>query len=65
MFGKIKNKNIMENNEQFPRFILDKPRKLEMTFLKENLRVILQIVYVSTFFQMILMHLLKSGRCLG
>ena len=39
--------------------------QLEMTFLKENLRVILQIVYVSTFFQMILMHLLKSGRCLG
>ena len=25
LFGKIKNKNIMENNEQFPRFILDKP----------------------------------------
>ena len=25
LFGKIKNKNIMENNEQFPRFIPDKP----------------------------------------
>ena len=25
LFGKIKNKNIMANNEQFPRFIPDKP----------------------------------------
>lgn len=63
LFGKIKNKNIMANNEQYPRFIPDKPT--EMTFLKVNLRLILQIIFVSIFVLMILHPLEDGGRCLG
>ena len=43
-------------------FLINQP---EMTFLKVNLKLILQIIFVSIFVLMILHPLEDGGRCLG
>lgn len=62
LFGKIKIK-YNGNNEQFPRFILDKPTGDDVFEGKSQSHLANSIC--KYILSMILMHLLKSGRCLG